>query len=118
MGRRAGGGSAGTEGKTGSAPCRLRTAPLAGRRQRAEVTRSWVRLWCVADLVQAVGRDLEAGHSRCEAGLARSPSWRRSLSVSSRRGRDKVSGWGLVVMVGMFLSACRHGHNIWIVIME
>ncbi|KAJ6813748.1 vegetative cell wall protein gp1-like [Iris pallida] len=97
MGRRTGGGSAGAGGKTGSAPRRLRIAPVAGRR-RAEVTRPWTRLGCIADLVQAVacprrsltmkgrrvGRDLEAGHSRGEARLARSPSWRRSLSVYSR----------------------------------
>ncbi|KAJ6849967.1 proline-rich receptor-like protein kinase PERK2 [Iris pallida] len=102
MGLRVGGGSAGTGGKTGSAPRQLRTSPVAGRRC-TEVTRSWVQLLCIADLVQAVacprrsltmkgwrvGRDLEAGHNRGEAGLARSPSWRRPLSVSSRRGRDK-----------------------------
>ncbi|KAJ6801051.1 basic proline-rich protein [Iris pallida] len=67
-----------------------RTAPVAGRRS-TEVTRPWARLGCGTDLAQVVacprrsstmkgrrvGRDLEAGHNRGEAGLARSPSWRR-----------------------------------------
>ncbi|KAJ6847464.1 uncharacterized protein M6B38_277645 [Iris pallida] len=64
----------------------------------------------IADARGSSGSDLQGlrtGHSPGAAWL-KTPSW---TPPADGTAADKVSGWGSVVMVGMFVSACRYGHD-------